>query len=109
MSGNLDRIQIVKGWVDAEGVAQERVYDVVWAGDRALDAEGRLPDVGNTVDVATASWTNTIGGRTDRRLAGSVLRPVVAFYYARIIEIPTPRGRLTRRFASGSTCRRTCR
>jgi hypothetical protein len=93
MSGNLDRIQIIKGWVDAEGVAQERVYDVVWGGDRALDAEGRLPDVGNTVDVATASWTNTIGAP---ELIGVWEDPdfdpsLSAFYYARVIEIPTPR------------------
>jgi Protein of unknown function (DUF3604) len=93
MSGNLDRIQIVKGWVDAEGVAQERVYDVVWGGDRALDAGGRLPDVGNTVDVATATWTNTIGAP---ELIGVWEDPdfdpsLSAFYYARVIEIPTPR------------------
>ena len=61
MSGNLDRIQIVKGWLDKRGKRQEKVYDVVWSGDRQPDANGKLPPVGNTVDVANATWTNTIG------------------------------------------------
>ena len=59
--GNLDRIQIVKGWLDAEGALQEKVYDVAWSGDRKPGADGKLPPVGNTVDVANATWTNTIG------------------------------------------------
>ena len=92
-SGNLDRIQIIKGWLDADGSAQEKVYDVVWSGDRKPDANGKLPSVGNTVDVAKATWTNTIGASelitvwkdpdfdADQR----------AFYYVRVIEIPTPR------------------
>ncbi|WP_068114666.1 DUF3604 domain-containing protein [Tropicimonas marinistellae] len=92
-SGNLDRIQIVKGWVDAGGETQEKVYNVVWSGDRALDADGKLPDVGNTVDVANAVWTNTIGAP---ELVGVWQDPefdpaLRAFYYARVIEIPTPR------------------
>ena len=92
-SGNLDRIQIVKGWLDADGATQERVYDVVWAGDRAPGPDGKLPPVGNTVDVATASFTNTIGAPelitvwTDPDFDPA--QP--AFYYARVIEIPTPR------------------
>ncbi len=61
MSGNLDRIQIVKGWVDAKGARQEKVYDVAWSDDRKPGADGKLPAVGNTVDVANATWTNTIG------------------------------------------------
>jgi len=61
LSGNLDRIQIIKGWLDAGGERHEKVYDVVWAGDRKPDANGKLPSVGNTVDVANATWTNTIG------------------------------------------------
>ena len=59
--GNLDRIQIVKGWVDAKGARQEKVYDVVWSGDRKPGADGKLPAVGNTVDVANATYTNSIG------------------------------------------------
>ena len=63
MGGNLDRIQIVKGWLGADGKAQEKVYDVVWSDDRKPDAKGKLPAVGNTVVVnaETVTWTNTIG------------------------------------------------
>jgi hypothetical protein len=60
-SGNLDRIQIVKGWADADGKTHEKVHDVAWSGDRAPGADGKLPPVGNTVDVAKATFTNTIG------------------------------------------------
>ncbi len=94
IGGNLDRIQIVKGWLDEDGELHEKVYDVVWSGNRVPDsATGKLPSVGNTVNVANASWTNTIGATElikvwqdpdfDARQA--------AFYYARVIEIPTPR------------------
>ena len=92
-SGNLDRIQIVKGWLDADGATKEQVYDVVWAGDREPGTDGKLPAVGNTVDVATASVANTIGAPelitvwTDPDFDPA--QP--AFYYARVIEIPTPR------------------
>jgi len=93
LSGNLDRIQIVKGWLDASGQRHEKIYDVVWAGNRKPDATGKLPPVGNTVDVANATWTNTIGAPeliTVWKDPGfdPALR---AFYYARVIEIPTPR------------------
>jgi hypothetical protein len=94
LSGNLDRIQIVKGWVDAEGKTQERIYDVVWGdADRRKIARGKLTPVGSTVDVATASWTNTIG---DPELIAVWEDPdfdpkAPAFYYARVLEIPTPR------------------
>ena len=93
LSGNLDRIQIVKGWVDASGEMHEKVYNVVWGGGRELDADGKLPDVGNTVDVEKATWTNTIGAA---ELIGVWEDPdfdpsLQAFYYARVIEIPTPR------------------
>src|SRR5262249_35829250 len=63
IGANLDRIQVIKGWVDAKGAVQEKIYDVVW-GDkdkRKPDANGKLPPVGDTVDVANATWTNTIG------------------------------------------------
>ncbi|MGH9389732.1 MAG: DUF3604 domain-containing protein, partial [Vicinamibacteria bacterium] len=92
-SGNLDRIQIVKGWVDAKGERQEKVYDVAWSGDRKPDAKGKLPPVGNTVDIGSATWTNTIGAPEliavwKDPAFDSALRAV---YYARVIEIPTPR------------------
>ncbi len=60
-SGNLDRIQIVKGWLDKDSKTHEKVYDVVWSGDRKAGANGKVPPVGNTVDVAKATWKNTIG------------------------------------------------
>jgi hypothetical protein len=93
MSGNLDRVQIIKGWLDSAGNTQEMVYDVVWAGDRQPGADGKLPPVGDTVDVANATWTNTIG---DSELITVWTDPNFdpqerAFYYARVIEIPTPR------------------
>ena len=92
-SGNLDRIQIIKGWMDAKGKTHEKVYDVVWAGDREPGKDGKLPPVGNTVDVKNATWTNTIGAP---ELITVWKDPDFdpkqhAFYYARIIEIPTPR------------------
>ena len=92
-SGNLDRIQIVKGWLDADGKRQEKVYDVVWGGDRKPDAKGKLPTVGNTVDVASATWTNSIGAPELITVwKDPDFDPTLpAFYYARVIEIPTPR------------------
>ena len=60
IGANLDRIQIIKGWIDGDGKTQEMVYDVVWAGERVPDGEGKLPPVGNTVDIQAANWTNTI-------------------------------------------------
>ena len=93
LSGNLDRIQIIKGWMDKKGELHEKVYDVVWSDNRKPDAKGKLPSVGNTVDVANATWTNTIG---DPELITVWTDPDFdatqsAFYYARVIEIPTPR------------------
>ena len=93
IGGNLDRIQIIKGWMDEKGDTHEKVYDVVWAGDREPGRNGKLPPVGNTVNAATASFTNTIGLSelatvwTDPDFD----RKESAFYYARVIEIPTPR------------------
>ncbi len=93
VGANLDRIQIIKGWLDRSGETQERVYDVAWSGDRRIGSDGRLPAVGNTVDAANATWTNTIGAAE----LGTVwtdpdFDPAQkAFYYARVIEIPTPR------------------
>jgi hypothetical protein len=90
---NLDRIQIVKGWLDRNNKTHEKVYDVVWSGNRKPDRNGKLPPVGNTVDVQNANWTNTIGASelgvvwTDPDFDPNER----AFYYARVIEIPTPR------------------
>ena len=60
-SGKLDRIQIVKGWLDASGETQEKACDVAWSGSRRPGADGKLPPVGDTVDVANATWSNSIG------------------------------------------------
>ena len=92
-SGNLDRIQVIKGWVDKSGESREKIYNVAWSGERALAADGSLPAVGNTVDVASATYSNSIG---EAQLSAVWTDPdfdpgVEAFYYARVIEIPTPR------------------
>jgi hypothetical protein len=95
LSGNLDRIQIVKGWLDAQGKTHEKVHDVVWAqsAQRKPGKDGRLPSVGNTVDMKTGTWRNSIG---EPELMAVWKDPNFdpnqrAFYYARVIEIPTPR------------------
>ncbi len=94
LSGNLDRIQIVKGWLDKSGKGQEKVYDVVWGdADRRKVKAGKLQPVGDTVDVPNATWTDSIG---DPQLSAVWTDPdfdpsLRAFYYARVIEIPTPR------------------
>ena len=93
IGANLDRIQIVKGWLDADGNTHEKVYDVAWSDNREIGADGKLPPVGNTVDLEAASWTNTIGASelltiwTDPDFDPT--QP--AFYYTRVLEIPTPR------------------
>jgi hypothetical protein len=89
---NLDRIQIVKVWMDGTE-RQEQVYDVAWSGDREPGNDGKLPPVGNTVDVAKATWTNTIGSPELIKVwEDPDFDPDVrAAYYARVIEIPTPR------------------
>ncbi|MCB1846123.1 MAG: DUF3604 domain-containing protein, partial [Halieaceae bacterium] len=93
LSGNLDRIQIIKGWLDADGQQREKIYNVAWSGERKPDADGKLAAVGNTVDVAKASYTNSIGAP---ELSALWRDPDFdpseqAFYYARVLEIPTPR------------------
>ena len=93
MGANLDRIQIVKGWLEADGSTAEKVYDVAWSGDRQPGANGKVGPVGNTVNLDIPAWTNTIGAPE----LGAVwtdpdFDPAEnAFYYARVIEIPTPR------------------
>ena len=89
---NLDRVQVVKGWRDAHGNVHEKIYDVAWSGDRMID-DGRLPAVGSTVDLETASYVNSIGSAA---LATTWTDPAfnpreAAFYYVRVIQIPTPR------------------
>ncbi|MGB8243609.1 MAG: DUF3604 domain-containing protein, partial [Pseudolabrys sp.] len=94
IGANLDRIQVIKGWLGKNGQTQERIYDVAISGGRKIDADGRSrTPVGSTVDVANATWTNTIG-------AGEMITvwkdpdfdpSLRAFYYVRVIEIPTPR------------------
>jgi len=94
IGANLDRIQIVKGWVDAKGARQERVYDVVVSGGREIGADGRCPTpVGNTVDVANATWSNTIGATELITVwKDPEFDPALrAVYYVRVLEIPTPR------------------
>lgn len=90
---NLDRVQIVKGWVDAQGKTHEKVFDVAWSGDRKPKADGKLPPVGSTVDLATCTYANTIGAPQlmvvwkDPEFNAAQK----AFYYVRLLEIPTPR------------------
>ena len=93
IGANLDRIQIIKGWLDADGNTHEKVYNVAWSGDRKADRNGKIKPVGNTVDLKNATWYNTIGASelatvwTDPDFDPSEK----AFYYARVMEIPTPR------------------
>jgi len=92
IGANLDRVQVVKGWHTKKGELMEKVYNVAWSDNRVPDARGKLPPVGNTVNIADASWANNIGAAElitvwedpdfDPRQH--------AFYYARVLEIPTP-------------------
>jgi hypothetical protein len=94
LSGNLDRIQIIKGWVDSDGERHEKIYDVAVSDGRKIQADGRCKTpVGSTVDVDNATWTNTIG---DPEMIAVWKDPdfdskLKSVYYARVIEIPTPR------------------
>lgn len=94
--GNLDRIQIVKSWLGADGKAQEKVFDVAWSAGRTIGANGKLEAVGDTVDVKTASYSNSIGAAE----LSTVWRDpefdpsTRAFYYVRVLQIPTPRNSL---------------
>lgn len=93
IGANLDRAQVVKGWVDRNGKAQEKVFDVVWSDPaKRKPVGGKVPAVGDTVDVATASYKNTIGAATLNTVwTDPEFDPSVrAFYYLRVLEIPTP-------------------
>jgi hypothetical protein len=94
IGANLDRIQIIKGWLDNDGNTQERIYDVAVSDNRKIDKEGRCKTpVGNTVDLESASWYNTIGASELMAVwSDPDFDPKEkAFYYSRVIEIPTPR------------------
>ncbi len=90
---NLDRVQVIKGWVDAEGKTREKIFDVAWSGNRKPGADGRLPPVGNTVDLKTARYENSIGApELVVRWTDPEFDPARrAVYYVRVLEIPTPR------------------
>jgi hypothetical protein len=90
---NLDRIQVIKGWTDTAGEMREKVYDVAWSGNRKPLSNGELPPVGNTVNIQDATYTNAIGAPY---LSAYWKDPAFdakqrAFYYVRVLEIPTPR------------------
>jgi hypothetical protein len=89
---NLDRVQIIKGWTTKGDETQEKVYDVAWSGDRSPGPNGKLPAVGNTVDIKTATYTNSIGAPfLEAYWADPDFDPAQrAFYYVRVLEIPTP-------------------
>ena len=92
-SGNLDRIQVIKGWVDADGKRQEKIFDVAVSDGRTIGSNGRCATpVGDTVDEADASYLNNIG---DAELRAVWTDPdfdpeLPSVYYARVLEIPTP-------------------
>lgn len=101
---NLDRVQIVKGWLGPDGKAQEKVFNVAWSGDRSLQPDGRLPPVGDTVDQSRALYENSIGAA---RLGAVWTDPEFdaaqrAFYYVRVLQIPTPRNSLYDSVALGA-------
>ncbi len=103
VGANLDRLQIVKGWIDSTGETHEQVYDVAWSGDRQLVSDGRLPPVGNTVNLRTGQVDNRIGAA---QLAVAWEDPdfdpaLAAFYYARVLQIPTARHSLLDALALG--------
>jgi hypothetical protein len=94
LGANLDRIQMIKGWVDADGISHEAIFDLAWSDDRGIEEDTRkLAPVGSTVDPQTATYTNDIGAA---QLTAQWRDPHFdakqeAFYYLRVLEIPTPR------------------
>ena len=102
-SGTLDRIQIVKGWVDASGDSFEKVFDVAWSSDERLQEDGSLTPVPNTVNLETGTWSNAAGAAN---LSAAWTDPefdptMRAFYYVRVLEVPTPRHSLLDKIALG--------
>ena len=102
-SGTLDRIQIVKGWVDEAGEANEQIFDVAWSSPDRMQADGSLRPVPNTVDLETGGWSNDAGAAS---LTAEWRDPefdpsVAAFYYVRVLEVPTPRHSLLDKLALG--------
>jgi len=90
---NLDRVQMVKGYLDKDGKPQEKIFEVVWAGERAIDTNGKLPAIGSTVDIPNATYTNDIGAVSFQTIWTDPEFDATqsAFYYLRVLEIPTPR------------------
>jgi hypothetical protein len=103
LSGNLDRIQVVKGWVDAKGDTHTKIYDAAWSGNRSKGSNGKVPAVGNTVNIKTGLYTNAIGAvQLSTVWKDPDFNPKeTAFYYVRVIEIPTPRHSLLDAIALG--------
>ena len=103
LSGTLDRMQVVKGWVDSAGNANEKVFDVAWSGDDRLLTDGSLKPTPNTVNLDTGAWSNEYGSTmlettwTDPAFDPSLK----AFYYVRVLEVPTPRHSLLDKVAMG--------
>ncbi len=102
---NLDRVQVVKGWVDTSGASHEQVFDVSWSGDRVVGPDGKVPAITSTVDLETASYTNRYGAA---QLSALWQDPQFdpsqrAFYYVRALEIPTPRHSVMDAVALGET------
>jgi len=93
LGANLDRVQVVKGWLDSKGKSHEKVFDVVWSDHRAIDPQGKLPAVGDTVNREYARYENSIGSVELQTLwIDEDFKPEQrAFYYVRVLEIPTPR------------------
>ena len=96
LGANLDRLQVVKGWIDSVGQQQEKVYNVAWSDDRQLDASGNLSPVGNTVNLSSGRYDNSIGQpEFSLRWTDPDFGPQQsAFYYVRVLQIPTPRNGL---------------
>lgn len=92
IGANLDRVQVVKGWRTGKGKLMEKIYDVAWSDGRRPGADGKLPAVGNTVNVEKAIWANTIGASELITVwEDPDFDPAQrSFYYARVLEIPTP-------------------
>ena len=102
-SGALDRIQIVKGWINPQGEALEKVFDVAWSSDDRLNPDGSLSPVPNTVNLETGAWSNEAGAASlSTAWQDPEFDPAIqAFYYVRVLEVPTPRHSLLDKIALG--------